>query len=164
MTRIHPSADIHPDAKIGEGVTIWAFAHIGPNAEIDDNCMIGSNALVDCVVGAGSRIQAGAQLYNGVHIGSNVFVGPGVITTNDILPRVGGEWGDRFRETIIRHNAAIGANSTIVCGNTIGAFASIGAGSVVCQDIKPRWLARGNPAQHIRELPHRATGRVEVNP
>ena len=161
---LHPNAEIAPGAIIGNNCTIWAGTRIGPNARIGNNVRIGRNCEVDCIVGNNCQIQAGALLYHGVTLAHFVFVGPGVVTTNDIMPRVGDEWDDRFRRTRVCVGASIGANATIICGIAIGEHSMIGAGSVVTHDVKPWWLVRGNPAHHIRELPHMASGTVEVEP
>ena len=152
-TFIHPTAEVDPAARISAGCTIWGGTRIGPNARIGYNTSIGRNCEVDCIIGDNCRIQAGALLYDGVIIQDSVFIGPGVVTTNDALPRVqenGEDWDQRFQETLILDHAAVGANATIICGVTIGTYSLVAAGAVVTKDVKPFWIVRGNPASHTR--------------
>lgn len=165
-TFIHPLADVDERATISpEGVRIYAFTRIGPNAVIGANTTIGCGAEVDGIVGRHCKIQGGARIYHGVTLEEFVFIGPAAVTTNDIMPNASGDdWSHRFRETLIKAGAAIGANATIVCGITIGEHSVVGAGSVVCHDVKPWHLVRGNPAQHIRQFIKPIEATLEVTP
>jgi UDP-2-acetamido-3-amino-2,3-dideoxy-glucuronate N-acetyltransferase len=149
MGSIHPTAEVSPKAKIGEGTRIWHQSQVREDVVIGDNCIIGKNVYVDFGVriGSGVKLQNNVSVYHGVTIGNDVFVGPGVCFSNDLYPRAK-IWDDsRVVKTEIKDGVSIGANSTIVCGNTIGENAMIGAGSVVTKDIPPHALAYGNPAK-----------------
>lgn len=160
---IHPTAEIHPDADIGEGVRIYANTLVGATAIIGSNTTIGRNCEIHGTVGKHCKIQASALIYHGVSIRNWVFIGPRFTTTNDIDPDAYSEdWGDRFRHTIIDNGVCIGASVTVVCGNTIGEHARIGAGSLVTHSIKPRWRAYGCPAHHIRPIPTEAKATLKV--
>ena len=135
--------------KIGEGTKIWAFSHICRGARIGKNCTIGEGVYIgpNVVIGNDVKIQNHSLIYEGLEIGDNVFIGPSVVTTNDIFPSSAGEWKNRFRKTYINRGSSIGANSTIVCGISIGENVMIGAGSVVTKDIPSGKIAYGNPAK-----------------
>lgn len=148
---IHSTSIIDHDVEIGEGTKIWAFTHICSNAKIGKNCVIGEGVYIGpyVIIGDNCRIQNHSLLYEGVIIQDNVFIGPNVVTTNDLYPKVPKkEWDKKFfKKTLIESFASIGANSTIICGNTIGSNALIGAGSVITKDIPPQTIAYGNPAK-----------------
>ncbi len=158
----HPTALVETD-QVGEGTRIWAFAHVMAGAVVGAECNIGDHAFIEtgAVLGRGVTVKNGAQVWKGVHLGDHVFVGPGVVFTNDVRPRSArlpllaerarpeAEW---LVETWVEEGASIGANATIVAGVRIGAFAMVGAGSVVTRDVPPHTLVVGNPA--------RARGRV----
>jgi len=150
---IHPTAIVE-STLIGSGTRIWAFTHICPGARIGSGCTIGEGVYIGPNVRIGDRckIQNHCLIYEGLTIEDECFIGPAVVTTNDIAPCAIGPWEHRFRKTLIKHNASIGANSTIRCGITIGEHSMIGCGSLVIQDIKPYWLAYGSPAHHIRSI------------
>jgi UDP-2-acetamido-3-amino-2,3-dideoxy-glucuronate N-acetyltransferase len=146
---IHPTADVSPKAKIGKNTRIWHQAQIREGVVIGENCIIGKNVYIDFDVKIGSyvKLQNNVCVYHGVTIEDDVFVGPAVIFTNDLYPRARIWNAERVGKTLIKKGASIGANSTIVCGHTIGENAMIGAGSVVTKDIPPHALAFGNPAK-----------------
>lgn len=147
---IHESADVDSEAQIGIGTKVWHRVHIREGVIIGDDCTIGKDVYIDHHVKIGSRckIQNGAQLYFGLTILDDVFVGPGVTFTNDLFPRAfAAEW--EVTQTVVLTGASIGANSTIVCGVTIGEYALVGAGSVITSDIEPFALVVGNPARQI---------------
>lgn len=155
MNFIHPFAIIDTELKnIGENTKIWAFSHICKNAIIGKNCVIGEGVYIgpNVVIGNNCKIQNHSLIYEGLCIEDDVFIGPNVITTNDIFPRALGDWSSKFRKTLIKKGASICANSTIICGITIGENAMIGAGSVVSKNIKTNYIAYGNPARHIRPV------------
>lgn len=155
MPYIHSSSIIDTNlSNIGQNTKIWAFSHICKNATIGNNCVIGEGVYIgpNVTIGNNCKIQNHSLIYEGLIIEDNVFIGPNVITTNDMFPQALGDWTHRFRKTIIKNNASICANSTIICGITIGEFSMIGAGSVVTKNIKPNYLAYGNPARHVRPI------------
>ncbi len=145
---IHPSADVSKEAKIGQGTKIWNFAQVREGAVIGDNCVLGKDVYVDkdVVIGSGVKIENGAQIFNGVTIEDDVFIGGGTYFTNDLRPRAFVVLDEPVK-THIKKGAAIGANSTIVCGHTIGEYSMVGAGSVVTRDVPDYALVYGNPAK-----------------
>lgn len=145
---IHPSAIIDEGARLGTDTRVWHFTHIMPRAVVGSRCVIGQNVFIDnCVeIGNGVKIQNNVSVYNGVKIEDDVFVGPSVVFTNVINPRSFIERKQEFKQTIIERGATIGANATIICGITVGAYAFIGAGSVATKDVAPFSVVYGNPA------------------
>ncbi|MBZ0276454.1 MAG: N-acetyltransferase [Anaerolineae bacterium] len=155
---IHPSAEVEDGAQIGENTKIWHLCHIRRNAHIGENCVIGRGVFVDAGVQIGNavKIQNYVSVFHGVTIEDGVFVGPHVCFTNDLFPRAvnpdmslkaADDWV--LTETLIKAGAAIGANSTIVCGITVGRWAMIGSGSVVTKDVPDYALVVGNPGRII---------------
>lgn len=149
----HPTAIVE-STDIGKGCKVWAFAHVCAGSSIGPDCTIGEGVYIGPNVRIGSRckIQNHSLIYEGLVIEDEVFIGPNVVTTNDIAPRAMGPWQHRFRSTTIKRGSSIGANSTILCGITIGEHAMIGCGSLVVRDVKPNYLAYGNPAHHIKNI------------
>ena len=156
--RIHPTADVSPDAAIGLGTTIWNQAQVRERARIGSGCVIGKNVYVDfdVVVGDRVKVQNNVSLFHGVTVEDGVFIGPHVCFTNDRVPRAinadGSPKADADWEVspiLVAHGAAIGANSTILPGVTIGRWAMIGAGSVVTRDVADHELVAGNPARRL---------------
>jgi len=143
----HPSAVVESE-NIGNGTKIWHFAHIREGAEIGENCIIGKDVYIDADVYIGNnvKIQNFVSIYKGVKIEDDVFIGPSVTFTNDMFPRAFIWSEEKIIRTLVRKGASIGANSVIVCGNTIGEYAMIGAGSVVTKNVAPYSLCFGNPA------------------
>lgn len=152
---IHPLADCK-SANIGENTNVWQFCVVLPGARIGDNCNICADVFVenDVVVGDNVTVKCGVQLWDGVTLEDNVFVGPNVTFTNDLFPR-SKEHPAEYARTVIKKGASIGANSTIVCGHTIGENAMIGAGSVVTHDVPAGELWYGNPARYICNVDER---------
>ncbi|MCB9458846.1 MAG: N-acetyltransferase [Anaerolineaceae bacterium] len=157
-TFIHPSADVDDDVIIGEDTKIWHLSYIRKHASLGDECILGRGVFVDEGVQIGSRvkIQNYVSVYAGVTIEDGVFVGPHVCFTNDYMPRAvnpdmtlksADDWV--ITPTLVKAGAAIGANSTIVCGKTIGQWALVGSGSVVTRDVPDHALVVGNPAHQI---------------
>lgn len=148
MVKIHPSADVQSD-HIGDGTSVWQFCVILPDSRIGVNCNICAGVLIenDVIIGDNVTIKSGVQIWDGVTICDNVFIGPNVTFTNDIVPR-SKVYPERFAKTLIETGASIGANATIIAGHTIGAYALIGAGSVVTKNIPPHTVWFGNPAVH----------------
>ena len=147
----HETSLVHPDAKIGKGTNIWQFCNIMSDVEIGENCNIGQNVFAESGVRIGNKVKVknNVALYNGVVCEDNVFLGPNCVFTNVINPRSFIEKKDQLKKTYIKEGATIGANVTIVCGNEIGRYALVGAGSVVTRDIADYELVVGNPAKHI---------------
>jgi UDP-2-acetamido-3-amino-2,3-dideoxy-glucuronate N-acetyltransferase len=147
----HPTSIIDNDIKIGKNTKIWAFSHISKGVVIGENCVIGEGVHIgpNIIIGDNCKIQNHSLLYEGVTLEDNVFLGPNTITTNDFTPQVGGDWknSNRFRKTLFKQGCSIGANSTIICGVTIGENSLIGAGSVVTKNIPKNSTAFGNPAK-----------------
>jgi len=145
----HPTAIIEDNVKIGAGCRIWHFVHIREGAEIGAGCNIGKGVYIDKKVKIGNniKIQNFANIYKGVILEDDVFIGPGVMFTNDLFPRAFIWSESSIIPTVVKKGASIGANSTIICGVTIGEYALIGAGSVVTRDVPPFTLVYGNPAR-----------------
>ncbi|WP_121352400.1 acyltransferase [Flavisolibacter nicotianae] len=145
----HPTAIVDAGAVIGAGTKIWHFCHIMPRAEIGSNCILGQNVFVDnnTRIGNGVKIQNNVSVYNGVLVEDDVFLGPSMVFTNVINPRSFIERKQEFKPTVVRKGASIGANATIVCGVEIGAYALVGAGSVVTKNVPPFAMVYGNPAE-----------------
>jgi UDP-2-acetamido-3-amino-2,3-dideoxy-glucuronate N-acetyltransferase len=143
----HPTAVVESN-NIGRGTKIWHFAHVREGAKIGENCVVGKSVYIDTDVEIGNsvKIQNFVSVYKGVRIEDGVFVGPSVTFTNDIYPRAFRWDEDTIIPTVVKKGASIGANSTIVCGVTIGEYAMIGAGAVVTKDSPAYGLVYGNPA------------------
>lgn len=152
-----PVADVfvHPDGRcesdtVGSGTRVWAFAHVLSGAAIGRDCNICDHAFVEgaAVIGDRVTVKNGVLIWDGVTIGDDAFIGPGVVFTNDLTPRAHvKKSGDGLTPTVVRTGATIGANSTIVCGITIGRHAFVAAGSVVTRDVVDHAMVRGNPAR-----------------
>jgi len=147
----HPSAIVDTPTEIGAGTKIWHFCHVMPHCRIGQHCSLGQNVFVasKVVIGNNVKIQNNVSLYEGVICEDDVFLGPSMVFTNVYNPRSGVARKDAYRQTLLRKGATVGANATIVCGHTIGAYAFIGAGSVVIRDVPDYALVVGNPARQI---------------
>jgi acetyltransferase-like isoleucine patch superfamily enzyme len=136
--------------SIGDRTRVWAFAHVMKNVTIGADCNVGDHAFIESGVTIGDRvtIKNGVAIWEGVTVEDDVFLGPNCVLTNDLVPRsrVMHEHGV---PTLIRRGASIGANATIVAGNTLGEYCMIGAGAVVTRDIPPYALVVGNPSRQI---------------
>jgi UDP-2-acetamido-3-amino-2,3-dideoxy-glucuronate N-acetyltransferase len=145
---IHPSAIVEPGAAIGSSTRVWAFTHVLPGAVIGTGANICDHVFIEGGVRIGDRVtvKSGVQLWSGITLEDDVFVGPNATFTNDLFPRS----KDRPREyakTLVRKNASIGANATVLAGTVIGANAMVGAGAVVTRDVPPNAIVLGNPAR-----------------
>jgi acetyltransferase-like isoleucine patch superfamily enzyme len=154
--RIHSTAEVSEKAEIGEGSSIWHQAQVREGVKIGKNTIIGKGVYIDAGVPIGDnvKIQNYVSVYHGVEIEDGVFVGPHVCFTNDMRPRAVNPDGSLkaaddwiLSKTLIKKGAALGANSTIRCGITIGEWAMVGSGSVVTKDIPAHGLVYGNPAK-----------------
>lgn len=148
MAKIHPLADVQ-SSNIGEETTIWQFCVVLSGATIGNNCNINCQVLVenDVHIGDNVTIKPGVQVWDGITLEDDVFIGPNVTFTNDLVPR-SKQYPEVFARTLIKKGASIGANATIIAGNTIGKYALIGAGSVVTQSVPDYHVFFGNPARH----------------
>lgn len=149
---IHESSYIDDNVEIGESTRIWFFCHIQKGARVGKNCSLGQNVNVsnNVVIGDGVKIQNNVAVYEGVELEDNVFCGPSMVFTNDLTPRARFPKGAAgYKKTLVKHDATLGANCTIVCGHTIGEFATIAAGAVVTKDVEPYALMAGVPAERI---------------
>ena len=148
---IHPTSVIDEGANVGEDTHIWHFCHLMPKAVVGKACNIGQNVFLDnnVQVGNGVKIQNNVSVYNGVTLEDDVFIGPSVVFTNVINPRSFIDRKNEFRSTLVKKGATIGANATIVCGITIGAYAMIGAGAVVTKNVADFALVVGNPGRQV---------------
>ena len=148
---VHESSYVDLPCKIGEGTKIWHFSHVMKNCKIGLNCNIGQNVVISPNVKLGNnvKIQNNVSVYTGVECEDDVFLGPSMVFTNIINPRSAIIRRDQYLKTIVKKGASIGANATIVCGNNIGKYALIGAGSVVTKDVPDYALMIGVPAKQI---------------
>lgn len=147
----HPTAIIEEGATIGDNIKIWQFSHVMKGAVVGANCVLGQNVQVanEVVLGNGVKVQNNVTLYTGVICEDDVFLGPSMVFTNVINPRAFISRKNEFKKTIVKKGASIGANATVVCGNTIGEYAMIGAGAVITKDVPAYALVVGNPAKQI---------------
>jgi UDP-2-acetamido-3-amino-2,3-dideoxy-glucuronate N-acetyltransferase len=150
---IDPSAIVDENVTIGKNTKIWHFTHVQSNTILGDGCTLGQNVNVgnNVLIGNFVKIQNNVSIYEGVTLEDYVFCGPSCVFTNILLPRC--EFPQRgsefYSKTLVKKSASIGANATIVCGNTIGKYALVGAGSVVTKDVPDHALVLGNPAKIV---------------
>ena len=146
---VHDTAVIDHPVWIGAGSRIWHFSHVMSGAVLGKDTVLGQNVFVagSVVIGDRVKVQNNVSLYEGLIIEDEVFIGPSAVFTNISTPRAHLSRRDKFQSTRICRGATIGANATIVCGNTIGAYAFIGAGAVVTQSVPAYALSVGNPAR-----------------
>lgn len=150
---IDAAAHVSEKARIGKGTKIWINSQVRENCQVGENCIISKDTYIDSDVTIGDRvkIQNGVSVYHGVTIEDDVFVGPNVTFTNDFYPRAFSvDW--KVTKTTIHRGASLCANATIVCGNEIGEYATVGAGAVVTHDVAPYTLVVGNPARCIGQV------------
>lgn len=145
----HETSIIDAGCRIGRDTKIWHFSHIMPGCSIGANCIIGQNVLIspEVILGNNVKVQNNVSIYTGVICEDDVFIGPSVVFTNIVNPRSAVSRKDRYINTIVKKGATIGANATVICGNVIGEYAFIGAGSVITKPVPPYALVIGNPAK-----------------
>jgi UDP-2-acetamido-3-amino-2,3-dideoxy-glucuronate N-acetyltransferase len=147
----HETAVIDDGCEIGKDVKIWHFSHIMRGCRIGDGCNIGQNVVISPGVelGRNVKVQNNVSIYTGVICEDDVFLGPSMVFTNVINPRSAIKRKDEYMATPVRRGASIGANATIVCGNEIGEFAFVGAGTVVTSPVLAYALVVGNPSRQV---------------
>lgn len=147
--KIHASAIVDSGAKIGDGTAVWHWVHVCAGAQIGSNCSLGQNVFVAnrVKIGNGVRIQNNVSVYDDVVLEDDVFCGPSMVFTNVINPRAHVSRKDEYKTTLVKRGTSIGANATIVCGNTIGEYAFIAAGAVVTCNVRSYALMIGVPAR-----------------
>jgi UDP-2-acetamido-3-amino-2,3-dideoxy-glucuronate N-acetyltransferase len=145
----HESSYIDEGCRIGAGTKIWHFCHVMEKTAIGRSCNIGQNVVISpgVVIGDNVKIQNNVSVYTGVVLEDDVFCGPSMVFTNVINPRSHVSRKDEYRATLVKRGASLGANCTVVCGHTIGAFAFVGAGAVVTKDVPDYALVVGNPGR-----------------
>ncbi|MEO9884464.1 MAG: acyltransferase [Balneola sp.] len=148
---VHDTAIIEKQVSIGAGSKIWHWVHVISGAEIGTNCVLGQNVFVGAKAKLGNnvRVQNNVSIYDEVILEDDVFCGPSMVFTNVINPRSHVNRKNEYKKTFVRKGASIGANATIICGNEIGEYAFIGAGSVITKPVPSFALVVGNPAKQI---------------
>ncbi len=148
---VHETAIIDANVEIGDGAKIWHYTHVLSGTTIGRGAILGQNVMAgpNVKIGDGCKIQNNVSIYKGVHLEADVFCGPSCVFTNVLTPRAFIERKEEFKETHVGRGATIGANATIICGVRIGAYAMIGAGTVVTKDVPDFALVVGNPAHQI---------------
>ena len=148
---IHPSAIVDEGAQIGDGSRVWHFVHVCGGARIGQRCSLGQNVFVgnDVRIGDNVKIQNNVSVYDAVTLEDDVFCGPSMVFTNVYNPRSAVTRKDEYRRTLVKKGATLGANSTIVCGTTIGEYAFVGAGAVINRDVPAFALMVGVPARQL---------------
>jgi UDP-2-acetamido-3-amino-2,3-dideoxy-glucuronate N-acetyltransferase len=149
---VHESSYIDENVTIGKGTKVWHFSHVQKGAKIGDNCSLGQNVNIsnNVIVGNGVKIQNNVAVYEGVELEDYVFCGPSMVFTNDLTPRSKYPKGPAgYKRTLVKYGASIGANATIVCGNTIGRWAMVASGAVVTKEVPNHALMMGVPAKQV---------------
>ena len=148
---IHETAVIDEPCSIGVGSKVWHFSHIMKDSILGNECNLGQNVVISPRVTLGNnvKVQNNVSIYTGVICEDDVFLGPSMVFTNIVNPRSAVVRKDKYVKTLVQKGASIGANATVVCGNTIGSFAMVGAGAVITKDVSPYALVVGNPARQI---------------
>ncbi len=148
---IHPTAIVDEGAQIGEGSRVWHWVHICSGARIGERCSFGQNVFVgnDVLIGNNVKVQNNVSIYDAVTLEDDVFCGPSMVFTNVYNPRSAVTRKDEYRRTLVKRGATLGANSTIVCGVTVGEYAFVAAGAVINRDVRPYALMAGVPARQI---------------
>ena len=149
--KIHPTAIVDDGAQVGDDTRVWHWVHVSGGARIGARCSLGQNVYVGnrVVIGDNVKIQNNVSVYDNVTLEDDVFCGPSMVFTNVYNPRSAVSRKDEYRDTLVRRGATLGANCTIVCGATIGAYAFVGAGAVVNRDVPDYALMVGVPARQV---------------
>lgn len=147
----HETAVIDDGCEIGEGTKIWHFSHIMTKVQLGKNCNVGQNVVIspEVIFGNNVKVQNNVSIYTGVICEDDVFLGPSMVFTNIINPRSAVIRTGEYQKTTVKKGATIGANATIVCGNDLGEYCFIGAGTVITKEVLPYALMVGNPGKHI---------------
>lgn len=147
----HHTSIVSESAIIGDGTKVWHFCHVMDAAKTGENCVLGQNVMLGrkAVLGNNVKVQNNVSVYEGVVCEDDVFLGPSMVFTNVINPRSFVSRKDEFKSTLIKKGASIGANATIICGNTIGRYALVGAGAVITKPVPDYALVVGNPSRQI---------------
>ena len=149
---VHESSYVNEDVLIGRGTKVWHFCNILSGTEIGEQCTLGQNVNVgnNVKIGRGVKIQNNVSVYEGVELEDYVFCGPSMVFTNDLTPRSKYPKGRAgYIKTMVKYGASIGANATVLCGNTVGRWAMIAAGAVVTGDVPDYALMVGTPARQV---------------
>jgi len=148
---VHESSYVDAGAVVGAGTRIWHFSHVMPGAVIGERCNLGQNVVVmpGTRLGNNVKVQNNVSIYEGVELEDDVFCGPSCVFTNVMNPRSHVSRKAEYRRTLVRRGATIGANATVICGSTLGAYAFIGAGAVVRGDVPDYALMVGVPARRV---------------
>lgn len=148
---VHPTAIVDEGAQIGENTRVWHWVHICSQAVIGTDCSFGQNVFVGnkVLIGNNVKVQNNVSVYDNVTLEDDVFCGPSMVFTNVFNPRSAVSRKDEYRNTLVKRGATLGANCTIVCGNTVGEYAFIGSGAVVNRDVPSYALMVGVPARQI---------------
>lgn len=149
---VHESSYVDEDVEIGKGTKIWYFCHLQSGARVGNDCSLGQNVNIgnNVKIGDRCRLQNGVSVFEGVELHNDVFCGPSMVFTNDLYPRpLYTNKDDGYGKTVVEEGVSIGANATIVCGNTLGKWCTVGAGAVVTKDVKAHALVAGVPATQI---------------
>lgn len=148
---VHPTAIVDEGAQIGENTRVWHWVHICGKAVVGRDCSFGQNVFVGnkVIIGNNVKVQNNVSVYDNVTLEDDVFCGPSMVFTNVYNPRSAVSRKDEYRNTLVKRGATMGANCTIVCGNTVGEYAFIGSGAVVNRDVPAYALMVGVPARQI---------------
>jgi UDP-2-acetamido-3-amino-2,3-dideoxy-glucuronate N-acetyltransferase len=148
---VHQSSYVDEGCEFGAGTSIWHFSHVMTGAKIGRGCNIGQNVVISpqVIIGDNVKIQNNVSVYTGVVLEDDVFCGPSMVFTNVINPRSHVPRKHEYLATVVKRGASLGANATIVCGHSIGAYAFVGAGAVVTRDVPDHALVTGNPGRVV---------------
>jgi UDP-2-acetamido-3-amino-2,3-dideoxy-glucuronate N-acetyltransferase len=146
---VHVSSYVDDGAHIGRGTRVWHFCHVNRGAVVGEGCSLGQNVVVmpGTRLGNNVKVQNNVSVYEGVECEDDVFLGPSMVFTNVVNPRSHVSRKHEYKRTPVGRGASIGANATIICGNTLGEYCFVGAGAVVTHDVPAYALVTGVPAR-----------------